>query len=239
MPLHHCSAIAEKYIWMGEPDHIFLRPPPLWATPERCVRGRCAAAALPPALLRPTPPPLPRPAITQPCTALPTLPLALALGTAQARRLPLLLHRAAQVQEHHRPLQPQGRAHRPVRHHRYGGAVGRGLLLGALWGAGLWGRCCVGAARGLLLLRVGCGQRRLLRQELSGGSSCSSKSTCRNTFRIAAVCVPPLLLLQATLRCRSTRTSSAHWLTNGSTCPSPSRATPRPTESLAGSRKCE
>ena len=28
---------------MGEPDHIFLRPPPLWATPQRCAAQRTAA----------------------------------------------------------------------------------------------------------------------------------------------------------------------------------------------------
>lgn len=35
--MHRCTAAhtAENYIWMGEPDHVFIRPPPLWATPER------------------------------------------------------------------------------------------------------------------------------------------------------------------------------------------------------------
>ncbi|KAL4424646.1 hypothetical protein ABPG77_002264 [Micractinium sp. CCAP 211/92] len=31
----YIDTIPENYIWMGEPDHIFLRAPPLWATPER------------------------------------------------------------------------------------------------------------------------------------------------------------------------------------------------------------
>lgn len=31
----YLDTIPENYIWMGEPDHIFLRAPPLWATPER------------------------------------------------------------------------------------------------------------------------------------------------------------------------------------------------------------
>lgn len=31
----YLDTIPENYIWMGEPDHVFLRPPPLWATPER------------------------------------------------------------------------------------------------------------------------------------------------------------------------------------------------------------
>ncbi|KAI3426134.1 hypothetical protein D9Q98_008513 [Chlorella vulgaris] len=31
----HLHKIPENYIWMGEPDHLFIRPPPLWATPER------------------------------------------------------------------------------------------------------------------------------------------------------------------------------------------------------------
>lgn len=33
-----CFAVcpnAENYIWMGEPDHVFLLAPPMWATPER------------------------------------------------------------------------------------------------------------------------------------------------------------------------------------------------------------
>lgn len=32
---YHIACTAENYIWMGEPDHVFIRPPPLWATPER------------------------------------------------------------------------------------------------------------------------------------------------------------------------------------------------------------
>ncbi|EFN56305.1 hypothetical protein CHLNCDRAFT_22296, partial [Chlorella variabilis] len=31
----YLDKIPENYIWMGEPDHVFIRPPPLWATPER------------------------------------------------------------------------------------------------------------------------------------------------------------------------------------------------------------
>lgn len=31
----YIDTIPENYIWMGEPDHIFLHAPPLWATPER------------------------------------------------------------------------------------------------------------------------------------------------------------------------------------------------------------
>ncbi|PRW44917.1 hypothetical protein C2E21_6489 [Chlorella sorokiniana] len=31
----YLDTIPENYIWMGEPDHVFLLAPPLWATPER------------------------------------------------------------------------------------------------------------------------------------------------------------------------------------------------------------
>lgn len=34
-PVFYCLFNAENYIWMGEPDHVFLLAPPLWATPER------------------------------------------------------------------------------------------------------------------------------------------------------------------------------------------------------------
>lgn len=31
----HLASIPERYVLMSEPDHLFLRPPPLWATPTR------------------------------------------------------------------------------------------------------------------------------------------------------------------------------------------------------------
>ncbi|PSC67539.1 manganese resistance 1 [Micractinium conductrix] len=31
----YIDTIPENYIWMGEPDHVFLKAPPLWATPQR------------------------------------------------------------------------------------------------------------------------------------------------------------------------------------------------------------
>ncbi|KAL4448637.1 hypothetical protein ABPG75_005856 [Micractinium tetrahymenae] len=31
----YIDTIPENYIWMGEPDHVFLHAPPLWATPDR------------------------------------------------------------------------------------------------------------------------------------------------------------------------------------------------------------
>lgn len=31
----HAASIPEKYILMGEPDHVFVLPPPLWATPTQ------------------------------------------------------------------------------------------------------------------------------------------------------------------------------------------------------------
>lgn len=38
---HLAPPAAENYIWMGEPDHVFLLAPPLWATPERCAADLC------------------------------------------------------------------------------------------------------------------------------------------------------------------------------------------------------
>ena len=35
----YAHTIPEPYILMGEPDHIFILPPPLWATPTRYTRG--------------------------------------------------------------------------------------------------------------------------------------------------------------------------------------------------------
>lgn len=36
-PLSLFSQPAENYVWMGEPDHLFLKAPPMWATPDRCL----------------------------------------------------------------------------------------------------------------------------------------------------------------------------------------------------------
>lgn len=32
----YAAQIPEPYILMSEPDHVFVLPPPLWATPTRC-----------------------------------------------------------------------------------------------------------------------------------------------------------------------------------------------------------
>ena len=31
----YLDTIPEKYVLMSEPDHLFVRPPPLWATPSK------------------------------------------------------------------------------------------------------------------------------------------------------------------------------------------------------------
>lgn len=46
----HSHKVTEKYILMSEPDHVFLLPPPMWATPTRCAARRRPAGVEAPCL---------------------------------------------------------------------------------------------------------------------------------------------------------------------------------------------
>ena len=127
-PAPHCTALQRTTFGWGSPTTSSCDPRPSGPHPsgaQRSAPQRSAAyrsgwvvgathhAAPPSALpalsapLAPVPGPCRHPTHLQP----PPRPLPRPL---QARRLPLLLHRAPQDEEHHRQVQPKGGPHRPV-----------------------------------------------------------------------------------------------------------------------------